>query len=252
MITSPAVTKISILSRRAVPQAEGESKCEVIIHKDFASYEPEVMSRLADAHGCVWAQGISQTQVGKNEYYRITHDYPLAFAKALAATPPSPSSSSTARTVFLYISGEGATHHPGALTPLFGRVKGETELELLALKESATTTTTPSSSTSPETNQYCRQLPMYMVRPSAVDASAHAAIQAFVPPPPSGVFGLLHSAALVATRVAWKNSHTPTEALGKACVELAVSNGEPLAKGKGVLNDGRVLSNVGIRRLAGL
>jgi uncharacterized protein YbjT (DUF2867 family) len=65
MITTPAVTKISVLSRRPVAQAEGHSKVNVIIHKDFASYPEEVMVRLQDAKGVVWAQGISAIGLGK-------------------------------------------------------------------------------------------------------------------------------------------------------------------------------------------
>lgn len=65
MLTTPSVTRISILSRRAVPQAEGHSKVNVIIHKDFTTYPPSVLSQLKDVDGVVWAQGISVTQVSK-------------------------------------------------------------------------------------------------------------------------------------------------------------------------------------------
>jgi NAD dependent epimerase/dehydratase family enzyme len=63
MLTSPAVTKISILSRRAVKMAEEldqSSKVDVIIHKNFKEYSPEVLERLKGAEGCVWALGVSQ------------------------------------------------------------------------------------------------------------------------------------------------------------------------------------------------
>lgn len=65
MITTPTVTKVSILSRRPVAQAEGHEKVSVIIHNDYTTYPSEVLAQLKDAEGVVWAQGISSTQVGK-------------------------------------------------------------------------------------------------------------------------------------------------------------------------------------------
>lgn len=65
MLTTPSVTKISILSRRPVAQAEGHEKAKVIIQKDFATYEKGVLEELKDAHGVVWALGITSTAVDK-------------------------------------------------------------------------------------------------------------------------------------------------------------------------------------------
>lgn len=65
MINAPSITTVSILSRRPVPQAEGHQKIKVIIHKDFNTYPSEVLAQLKGAEGCVWAQGISVTQVSK-------------------------------------------------------------------------------------------------------------------------------------------------------------------------------------------
>lgn len=67
MLTTPSITKITILSRRPVPQAEAAKspKVHTIIHKDFASYPPSVMEDLKDVEGVVWALGISSTLVTK-------------------------------------------------------------------------------------------------------------------------------------------------------------------------------------------
>lgn len=65
MISAPSINKVSVLSRRPVPMADGHEKVKVIIHKDFANYPSEVLSQLKDVDGVVWAQGISQTKVGK-------------------------------------------------------------------------------------------------------------------------------------------------------------------------------------------
>jgi uncharacterized protein YbjT (DUF2867 family) len=69
MLTTPTITKVSVLSRRPVPMAEGHSKVNVIIHKDYENYPSEIMQQLKDADGCVWAQGISQTKVGKESVF---------------------------------------------------------------------------------------------------------------------------------------------------------------------------------------
>ncbi len=67
MIKMKDVSKISILSRRPVPMAEAakDPRVNVIIHKDFEKYDDEVLSKLKGANGCVWALGISQSQVSK-------------------------------------------------------------------------------------------------------------------------------------------------------------------------------------------
>lgn len=67
MIKSKDITKISILSRRPVAMAEAarDPRINVVINTDFEKYDPAVLAKLKGATGCVWALGISQTQVGK-------------------------------------------------------------------------------------------------------------------------------------------------------------------------------------------
>lgn len=67
MVRSKDVTKISILSRRPVKMAEDlqDPRIDVIIHKDFENYDKALLDRLRGARSCVWALGISQSQVGK-------------------------------------------------------------------------------------------------------------------------------------------------------------------------------------------
>jgi len=57
------VTKLSILSRKPVPLAEGHPQVTVIQHDDFTKYPPDVLEKLKGAEGCIWALGISQTEV---------------------------------------------------------------------------------------------------------------------------------------------------------------------------------------------
>lgn len=66
MIKMKDISKITILSRRPVPMAADakDPRINVIIHQDFEKYDAELLGKLKGARGCVWAMGISQTQVG--------------------------------------------------------------------------------------------------------------------------------------------------------------------------------------------
>lgn len=50
------ITKLSILSRRPVPMADGKPNVEVLIQKDFSTFEPDVLAKLKGADACIWAQ----------------------------------------------------------------------------------------------------------------------------------------------------------------------------------------------------
>jgi NAD dependent epimerase/dehydratase family enzyme len=65
MIRAKDVTKISILSRRAVKMVDGlnDPRINVITHSDFTKYDSDLLQKLSGATGCVWALGISQSQV---------------------------------------------------------------------------------------------------------------------------------------------------------------------------------------------
>lgn len=65
MINRDSVTKISVISRRDVPQAAGCPKVQVLLHKDFEKYDSELIEKVKDANGVVWALGISQNVVAK-------------------------------------------------------------------------------------------------------------------------------------------------------------------------------------------
>lgn len=71
MLAQTAITRISILSRRPVKMAEGHDKAKVIIHKDYKKYDQGLLDELKDAHGVVWALGVSQNDVGKECVLRM-------------------------------------------------------------------------------------------------------------------------------------------------------------------------------------
>lgn len=226
MLATPAISKISILSRRSVAQAEGHAKARVILHKDFAEYADDVLDGLKDVKGVVWALGISATQVGKEEYERIHLTYPLSFARALSkTTSPSP-------LTFIYVSGEGATPTPSILTAHWAFTKGRAESSLLALSKD------------PAYNN----LRPFSVRPGGVDMTDHEEIHGFV-----GRGQVVERVLLPVLRVlpGVKGLMSPTRELGTALVGLAVGDGE-VQEGGGVSGEGRTLNNAALRRLAGI
>jgi hypothetical protein len=118
-------------------------------------------------------------------------------------------------------------------TPMFGKVKGEAEKALLELSK-----TTPS-------------LKPYSLRPAGVDPTHHPEIQPFIPRNTSFMLKTAQAALMPVLRAVFTNMVSPTKELGQVLVDLAMSDGKPL-QGKGVLGEGRTISNVGMRRLAGL
>ncbi|KAI0438629.1 putative nucleoside-diphosphate-sugar epimerase [Xylaria telfairii] len=200
MIKMKDITKISILSRRPVQMAEDvkDPRINVIIHKDFAAYDSAVLEQLRGAHGCVWALGISQTQVNKEDYVKITKDYALAASDAFQGL-----AGDNKPFNFVYVSGRGATQEPGRFTPIFGRVKGETEVALAALR---------------------KKNPLFQassVRPAAVDAGAHEAIKKYIPTPPLA-YRLVSPILLTPMRVGLPSIHSPTLELGRFLTEMAM------------------------------
>jgi len=168
--------------------------------------------------------------VDKPEYEKITHQYPLAFAKAIASTTsPNPIN-------FIYVSGEGATTAPGMMTPYFGGFKGKTESELLALSKSA---------------EYSNLRPISL-RPGGVDPKEHKEIHEFIPEK-GGLMKVVEGALLPGLRLLMPKMMSPTRELGKVLTELALGEGKAFPeKDEGVSGEGRTLNNVAQRRLAGL
>lgn len=237
--TSP-ITKLTILSRSPVPAASTPSstnttKIEVINHTDYLTYPPDLTSKLSDASAIIWAQGISQTEASSPaEYTTITKDFPVAAAKAFAATSTTSSSKPFS---FVYVSGEGATQTPGIFTQLFGRVKGEAERALLDV---------------PSTAAYGGKLAVYCPRPGGVYSPNKAEFDEVLAKRPLRMRALVRT-SLPLLKVALPSMLIPTPELGKVLVDMALrEDGSPFEKGSGIGEEGRVVQNVAIRRLAGL
>ncbi|KAI1362029.1 putative nucleoside-diphosphate-sugar epimerase [Xylaria arbuscula] len=231
MIKMKDVTKISILSRRPVPMVEDakDPRINVIIHKDFTKYDKQLIDQLQGARGCVWALGISQTQVTKEEYVKITKDYALAASEAFSGLAHENEPFN-----FVYVSGRGATQEPGRFSAIYSRVKGETEVALAELRKKY-----PSLHNS-------------SVRPAAVDGSAHEAIQPYLPTAPLA-YRMLAPLLLKPIQVGVPSFHSPTQPLGRFLTEMAMGkHAVGPAQDISMIGEMPILENPAFRRLAGL
>ncbi|KAJ5730627.1 uncharacterized protein N7483_005135 [Penicillium malachiteum] len=233
MLKNTAVSKISILSRRPVQMAEDakDPRINVINHKDFESYPPELLDQLRDADGCVWALGTSQNNVNKEQYIKITKDYTMAAATAFSTLKPE-----NPPFRFIHVSGEGATQEPGRFSPIFARTKGEVETLLGELSEKNSNSFRADS-----------------VRPAFVDPAAHDAIKPYIP-----ALGVIYKVSELllgpGVRHLYKSMHSPTNHLGPFLTEMAMGRMDVKIEGTGSfkLGGGWVVENKGMRRMLGL
>ncbi|KAI1643100.1 putative nucleoside-diphosphate-sugar epimerase [Daldinia loculata] len=232
MIKMKDVSKISILSRRPVKMVEDvkDPRVHVILHKDFEKYDSELLSQLKGASGCVWALGISQTQVSPEEYVKITKDYTLAASEAFQKL-----GSEEEPFNFVYVSGTGATTQPGRFSAIFARVKGETELALAEMRRA-----NPSFHAS-------------SIRPAFIDAASHDAIKPYIPvktPLYKAAYALLGPPMRYGARSYW----SPTQDLGRFLTEMAMGRYKDQFKAKDIQMEGEfpILENSAFRRLSGL
>ncbi|KAJ5110417.1 hypothetical protein N7532_000952 [Penicillium argentinense] len=234
MLNNNAITKISILSRRPVQMAEDakDPRVHVITHKDFETYQPELLEQLKDADGCVWALGTSQNNVNKEQYITITKDYVVAAANAFSTLKPA-----NPPFRFVHVSGEGATQEPGRFSPIFAQVKGEVESILGDISEKNPNTFRADT-----------------VRPAFVDPASHDAIKPYLP----SNNGIWYKVGMVllgpGIRQLYKSMHSPTERLGPFLTEMAMGRMDGKLEGSGVfkLGGGWVVENKGMRRILGL
>ena len=163
-----------------------------------------------------------------SEYIKITKSFPLMAAKAFRSMQTENDQPFN----FVYVSGEGATHHPGYFTPIFGRTKGETEIELSKIRADYP------------------QFHASAMRPGFVDVVDDNAIKPFVP---KG--GPLRAAGLAvlgpAIRAGFKSNWSPTVPLGQFLVEMAAGMRNDDLKGPTVqkLGEFPVVSNTVFRTM---
>jgi hypothetical protein len=119
---------------------------------------------------------------------------------------------------------------------MFGRVKGRAEAALLAASK---------------TEQYASLKP-YSLRPGGIDTKFHPEIHPWMPPADALSRRVVDGLLMPVLRFGLKDMVSPTRDLARVLTDLAMGDGEPLAAGRGIVDEGRTVENKGMRRLAGI
>jgi uncharacterized protein YbjT (DUF2867 family) len=120
-LATPLVEEARVVVRR--PLGRTEAKQREFVHTNFLDYTAVAEGfRAVDA--CLFCLGISVTQVSREEFVKISHDYAIAAAKMLKRESPG--------AAFHYISGAGTRAESRTF---WSKVKGQTENELMELVE---------------------------------------------------------------------------------------------------------------------
>jgi uncharacterized protein YbjT (DUF2867 family) len=99
------------------------SKLREIAHRDFTDFSPLEME-LSGYDACFFCLGVSSIGMKESDYRRVTYDFTLAAAQALARLNPN--------MTFIYVSG-ASTDSTGQGSTMWARVKGQTENALFQL-----------------------------------------------------------------------------------------------------------------------
>lgn len=233
LLSIPAgpIDRLTIITRREIPlisksRRHPHFKVSVVHHEDFLDYPESLLESLRPLDAVIWALGISEHEVeDEDEYVNITKDFPLVAAKAFSTMSSSLN--------FVYISAEGTSTHPGPLTPLFSRVKGQVEMALLKM------------SSLPNFNAYSVRLGFidHTENPEALEHATKTRERLWLK--------VIDNILTPSVATLWQNMLTPTAETAKVVIDLALGDGRPLL-GDGIIGHGRTVRNFGMRRLASL
>lgn len=115
------VDAVTVVTR--TPTGSSHIKLNEIRHGDFFSLEP-LRATFAAADACLFCLGVTSAGKSEADYTRLTYDLTLGAAQLMAAANPG--------MTFCYVSGAG-TDGTAQGRIMWARVKGRTELALLAL-----------------------------------------------------------------------------------------------------------------------
>jgi uncharacterized protein YbjT (DUF2867 family) len=120
-LLDPDVESVLAVGRSATGQQH--PKLRELVHKDFTDFSA-VEDQLAGYDACFFCLGVSSAGMSEQDYRRVTYDFTMAAARALAKRNPG--------MTFVYVSGMG-TDSTARGRSMWARVKGETENALLAM-----------------------------------------------------------------------------------------------------------------------
>jgi uncharacterized protein YbjT (DUF2867 family) len=116
---APVVREVRAIVRR--PFGKTDPKLREFVHANYLDYAA-VAEAFREVDACLFCLGVSVTQVSKEDYVEISHDYAIAAAKMLETESPG--------AAFHYISGAGTRADSRTF---WSKVKGQTENELMAM-----------------------------------------------------------------------------------------------------------------------
>ncbi len=120
-LLAPDVEQVLLVGRAAVDQQH--AKLQQLVHADLLDYGG-LEERLSGYDACFFCLGVSSMGMSEADYARLTYDYTMAAAQALAQRNPD--------LVFVYVSG-AATDSTEKGGSMWARVKGRTENALQRL-----------------------------------------------------------------------------------------------------------------------
>ena len=120
-LESKEVDSVLVVNRK--PLGLTHPKLKEVIHKDFFNLAP-VKAEMKGYDCCFFCLGVSSAGMKEKEYYHLTHDLTLSFARTFIEQNPG--------SVFTYVSGAGTDSTEKGRT-MWARVKGKTENELLSM-----------------------------------------------------------------------------------------------------------------------
>jgi uncharacterized protein YbjT (DUF2867 family) len=118
-LDTPVVKEVRVIVRR--PLGRTEAKLRELVHTNYLDYRA-VREPFRAVDACLFCLGVSVTQVSKEMFIKISHDFAIAAAKMLTTESPT--------AAFHYISGKGTRAESRTF---WSRVKGQTEDELMEL-----------------------------------------------------------------------------------------------------------------------
>lgn len=118
-LLAPDVTDVLVVTR--TPTGVQHAKLREVTLADFTDLTP-VEGDLAGYDACFYCLGVSSVGMDEAAYTRVSYDFPMAAARALAPLNPD--------MTFVYVSGEGTDANSRLM---WSRVKARTEREVMDL-----------------------------------------------------------------------------------------------------------------------
>ena len=120
-LLAPDVERVLVIGRSATGQKH--DKLRELVHADFTDFSC-IEKDLAGHDACFFCLGVSSAGMAERDYARVTYDFTMAAAQALARQSPG--------MTFIYVSGAGTDSSERGRS-MWARVKGRTENALLKL-----------------------------------------------------------------------------------------------------------------------